>query len=702
MGAPEVYVKENLTMDIKELTTLLTTSATRTNQSKFIPWWEDNFENCTYRYDIFPENVVADIQDCVAQCATESLLAPGIYGSYGLTLFHLLVWHNFYDAVKAMLEDKRISDRDIDQPDHKGYGLTPFLLACCRGNLAMARLLLDHGADCCLTDKRGMNAYHFLAYPRFEGLVDFCQEHTASQRESIARFLTCDINQKDQNGLTPLARLMSTSYCSEFTWPLTEVFLDKGAETDYVDEDGNSLLMLAMQNGHITAALQLMNRHKELVHLANKEGITPFRHSQNWRNEGLCLALADCGAAPASSVAMDMDHLSQITSNAFSTRSDTDQDGISLALFLTEKLIGQMDVDDDDEVGYITNILHNALISDKKFRVLDTCQKAGLDFTMPIHFQGSLICLRDKCLVSGYGAAVIQKMADMGVDMDTGVINGRTPANIIASQRGNSLTSGKKNDFLSQAANFFSKESMEQPDNSGRAAIHIAAQNGHGDMIQVMIEKGVDVNLKEDSPAILGATPLHEACVNGHGDVVRLLMNAGADDTIKNAKGETPAHCAVMAKRLGRDLDTEQKIAVLKELKHLDIPREDGRTPLMTAQSLGSSAIKELFPIFLGNGADINRTDNSGMTVLILNAKNSCYKDTIKLLIQAGADINAVDNEGNTALYYALKSGDAASARYLIKKGADYNRPNNQGETPVQVAVEEGFDTVLELMTDIK
>ena len=243
---------------------------------------------------------------------------------------------------------------------------------------------------------------------------------------------------------------------------------------------------------------------------------------------------------------------------------------------------------------------------------------------------------------------------------------------------------------------------MEQPDNSGRAAIHIAAQNGHGNMIQVMIEKGVDVNLKEDSPAILGATPLHEACVNGHGDVVRLLMNAGADDTIKNAKGETPAHCAVMAKRLGRDLDTEQKIAVLKELKHLDIPREDGRTPLMTAQSLSSSAIKELFPIFLGNGADINRTDNSGMTVLILNAKNSCYKDTIKLLIQAGADINAVDNEGNTALYYALKSGDAASARYLIKKGADYNRPNNQGETPVQVAVEEGFDTVLELMTDIK
>ena len=77
-------------------------------------------------------------------------------------------------------------------------------------------------------------------------------------------------------------------------------------------------------------------------------------------------------------------------------------------------------------------------------------------------------------------------------------------------------------------------------------------------------------------------------------------------------------------------------------------------------------------------------------------------KDTIKVLIQAGADINQTDNEGNAALYYSLDSGDAGLARYLIKKGANYNQPNNQGKTPVQIAVEKGFDTVLELMTDIE
>ena len=104
-------------MDIKELTDLLTKSATRLNESQFIPWWEDDFENCIYRYCIFPESLVAQAQECLSRCRAETLLTPG---SYGLTLFHLLVWHNFYDAVKSMLEDHRISDRDVDQPDHNG------------------------------------------------------------------------------------------------------------------------------------------------------------------------------------------------------------------------------------------------------------------------------------------------------------------------------------------------------------------------------------------------------------------------------------------------------------------------------------------------------------------------------------------------------------------------------------------------------
>ncbi len=689
-------------MNIKELTDLLVTSSQRTNQSQFIPWWEDDFEKSFYWYTIFPPKTVADAESILAECPKETLLAP--VGTYGLSLFHLLIWHNFYDAVKKMLDEKKIDEKDLNLPDQNGNGLTPFLLACCRGNLSMVKLLLDYGAEDSQSDKRGMNAYHFLVYPRFEELVDGCAHKTALQRESIARILTCDINQKDENGFTPLTRLLCTPYCSEYTWPLTEVFLDKGADTDYRDENGNSLLMLSLINGHFTAALQLMNRHKELVHIPNKKGITPIQHSHNWNNKGICLALADCGATPMDDTFMDMDELSQLTSNAFCSRSDDDQDGIALALYLTEKLIKQVDVDDDDELGYVTNIFHNALISDPKFRVLDACKNAGLDFTMPLHYNGSIICLRDECLAIHYGRTnIIQKLIDLGVDMDTGIIRGQTPANQIASNKKHSLKSEDDMDGFQDAARLLSKDSMEELNNQGIAAIHLAAQNGHKGMLRVMIEKGVDVNLMEDAPAESGTTPLHVACKYGQWEIVKLLMAAGADDTLKNAKGETPAHCACALTNqiLGDGLTSQQRLNVLNELKNLDLPGENGMTPLMQIQLLNHSTAKELLPMLIKRGVDVNRTDNNGMTALMYAADHS-NKDTIKVLIQAGADINQTDNEGNAALYYSLDSGDAGLARYLIKKGANYNQPNNQGKTPVQIAVEKGFDTVLELMTDIE
>ncbi len=217
-----------------------------------------------------------------------------------------------------------------------------------------------------------------------------------------------------------------------------------------------------------------------------------------------------------------------------------------------------------------------------------------------------------------------------------------------------------------------------------------------------MIEKGVNINLAEDEPAESGNTPLHTACIYGTTDVVKLLMASGADDSLQNIKGETPAHLAVMKKKFGEELQSRERAAMLKELKTLDMERNDGQTPLMLLQSLGINATLELLPIFLDANVDVNHRDNQGNTAMILTAKNQCFKDIIKELVRAGADVNVADNSGNTALHYALRYGSQDVARFLVKKGADYNRANNQGVTPVQLAVEHGYDTVLEVMTDIQ
>ena len=680
-------------MDLKKLIDRLVESSEICNQTKFIPWWEKVYGdpgNFSYRYDIFEEDFVREAESCVAACSKEELLSP--VGKKGLTLYHLLVWHNFYPIVEKLLCDGTIEPAEVDTLDGKGHGLTPFLLACAYGNLSMVRLLQNHGASDSVCDERGMNAYHFLAYPRMEDLqLDFtCLEKSVEQRGEIARLLTCDINKKNEKGFTPLEHMLSTEYCSNYTWPLAEVFLEKGATTDYVDPDGNTLLMLAYRNRHRTAALKLMEQHPEMINTANHEGDTLIRRTVDYQNHAMYLVLVDHGAEAIPNKSMEGRSLSEIIHSAFFDVNSDDRDNMAIGLYLTDKLIRQTDPDDDDDMGEVQYILRSALAYDKDCQVLRLCKEAGFDFTMPFHYHGETQCLRDLCLSYGQGTTVIQTLKELGVDLNRAVIGGETPVNILASSdKGES----EDEDFYREVISFFSRESMEQTNKRGESAVHLAAKNGHTGMLQAMIEKGVDVNLTEDSPAEAGTTPLHLACSYGHTDAVRLLIRAGAEDSAKNAKGETAAHSVLINPRYGKKLEPEQKAEILRELKNLDVARDDGRTPLMLLRY----DTRELLQLFIERGADVNHKDNNGVTAMMLYSD----KDMIKELLLAGADLALADNEGNTVLHHALKDYNTGAARFLIKKGADYNRPNNYGETPAQIAVEMGADAVLELMTDI-
>lgn len=679
-------------MDIKELTDLLVKSG-ETVHCKYVPWWEDDFENCTYRYDILKEEEIKEIESCACSAERSLLFEP--VSSVGLNLFALFVWHNLYNLVETLLSE----GADANCTDGKGKKITPLMLVCCRSNLKMAELLLAHGANTKACDAAGKNCYHYLAYPYIEGMTRMYagMRYTIGQRTAIARLLGEGINQKDNTGMTPFAYMLHSN-CTNCSYALTDIFLEKGAETDYLDEKGNTLLMTAILERHMTAAFRLAE-NSSLINRENAEGKTPLAAAMNFRNEALCMVLKEHGAqGDCDFIRMDMGNLSRITSNAFAFPSE-DSDKLTPALYLAGRLLHQIDTDDDDELGFFLGILHNALNNDEGCKVLDLCKEAGVDFLAPIHKGGGVDCLRDACIRGYYGVRIIEKLISLGVDINKAVVQGRTPANIVASlQKRTMLFGGKKDDYYEKAAEYFSKESMEQVDNNGTTALHWAARNNHARMLEVMAGKGADVNLTEDEPAESGNTPLHTACIYGSAEAAAVLIASGADDTLRNKNGETPAHMAVMKKRFGGELESKQREKLLKELKHLDIPRNDGSTPLMLLQYLNLNATRELQPIFLEKGADVNHTDNRGNTALILNTDNQCYKDVIKELVRAGADVNIADNNGNTALYYALRYGNQETARFLIKKGADYNHSNNQGITPMQVAVEKGYDTVLELM----
>uniref|UniRef100_A0A2P2I1U9 Osteoclast-stimulating factor 1 n=1 Tax=Hirondellea gigas TaxID=1518452 RepID=A0A2P2I1U9_9CRUS len=68
-------------------------------------------------------------------------------------------------------------------------------------------------------------------------------------------------------------------------------------------------------------------------------------------------------------------------------------------------------------------------------------------------------------------------------------------------------------------------------DKSGSSALHAAAQAGHIECVQALLDSpGVQLHLQNK----LGDTPLHCASYRGHDAVVQLLLLRGADPQIKN------------------------------------------------------------------------------------------------------------------------------------------------------------------------
>ena len=70
--------------------------------------------------------------------------------------------------------------------------------------------------------------------------------------------------------------------------------------------------------------------------------------------------------------------------------------------------------------------------------------------------------------------------------------------------------------------------------------IHIAAKSGDLARIQKELDKGTDVNAKNNN----GDTPLLRALLFGHEEVAALLIAAGADVNAKTNSGRTPLHDA--------------------------------------------------------------------------------------------------------------------------------------------------------------
>jgi ankyrin repeat protein len=259
-------------------------------------------------------------------------------------------------------------------------------------------------------------------------------------------------------------------------------------------------------------------------------------------------------------------------------------------------------------------------------------------------------------------------------------------------------------------------------DGYGRTALFWAAKNGHGAVVELLLEKdGVDLDSKDkhgwtplwwaikrghnavvkqllakdgvdpDSKDKNDQTPLSWAAENGHEAVVMILLaKDGVDPNSKDKYGQTPLSLAAMRGREG-----VVKLLLAKDGVDPDSKdTEDGQTPLLWAAENGHEAVVEL--LLEKDGVDLDSKDKEGQTALSLAAQNG-HEAVVELLLEKdGVDPDPKDKYGQTALSLAARNGHEAVVIMLLEKdGVDSDSKDNGGWTPMSWAVWRGLAKLL-------
>ena len=219
--------------------------------------------------------------------------------------------------------------------------------------------------------------------------------------------------------------------------------------------------------------------------------------------------------------------------------------------------------------------------------------------------------------------------------------------------------------------------------------LHLAARNGFKDLVDVLIQRGGNVNSRN---LPMQETPLHLASQNGHQHIAEFLIQRGSHINARNfPMQETPLH---LATRHGHQHIAEYLIQHGGHVNARNFPMQE--TPLHLATRHGDQRIAEFL---IQHGSHVSARNVPWQdTPLHIAAKNG-HRRVAEVLIQHGGDPNARNKIKQVPLHLAAQNGHKHVAAVLIRHGSDVNAKNVLSQdTPLHLAAENGHKHVVEVL----
>jgi ankyrin repeat protein len=194
---------------------------------------------------------------------------------------------------------------------------------------------------------------------------------------------------------------------------------------------------------------------------------------------------------------------------------------------------------------------------------------------------------------------------------------------------------------------------LHAKDEAGRTALSWASELGHDKILQMLLDRGADVNVEGGHYG----SALQAASAGGHNKVVQMLLDRGAD---------------------------------------VNVHGDYYRSALQAASAGGHEKVVQML---LDRGADVNAQGGeygSALQAAIVGGN----EEIILSLLDAGADVSAQGGKCGSALYAALYGDYDKAMQTLLDRGASVNAQGREYNNALQSASCGGYDKIVQMLSD--